>query len=252
MLSHLIWSSSIVLGILLLVRGFQTRLFLKYPFFFGYVSFVLLFDDVVSFFISRWDRHLYIYTFWITEFIGVLIGCGVVFEIYRIGLARYPGTARMARNALALVFVVAAAKGLLDATNSSVWWLEANTLEVERMLRTVQAVAIVTLAVVFLIYSISFGKNLRGILLGYGLYVSGLAVSLTFFPGEGHGFWWHALSASYLVAFLPWLVYLWTFREVKVEEPDADALDRDYQTVANTTRQRLQAERGQLARAARP
>lgn len=250
MLSHLIWSSSIVLGILLLVRGLQTRLAWKYPFFFGYLSFVLL-SDIASFFVRRWNQHVYGYTFWITEFVGVLIGCGVVFEIYRIGLARYPGTARMARNALALVFVVAAAKALVDATNSSVWWLKANTLELERMLRTVQAVAIVTLAVVFLIYSISFGKNLRGILLGYGLYVSGLAVSLTFFPGEGHGFWWHALSASYVVAFLPWLVGLWTFREVKVEEPDVDGLDRDYQTVAKTTRQRLQAERGQLARAVR-
>jgi len=250
MLSQLIWSSSIVLGILLLVRGLQTRLVSQYPFFFGYVCFVL-FGDIISFFISHWNQHVYLYAFWITEFVGLLLGCLVVFEIYRIGLAGYPGTTRMARNALALLFVVAAAKGLVDTVSSPGWWLKPNTIELERMLRTTEALAIVTLALVCLIYSISFGKNLRGILLGYGLYVSALAVSLTFFPGEGHGFWWHALSASYVVAFFPWLIHLWSFQKVQVVEPAAEGTDRDYQTVAKATRQRLQGERGQLARAVR-
>jgi hypothetical protein len=56
-----------------------------------------------------------------TEFLGLAGGSLVVFEIYRVSLAAYPGAARMARNALAFVFLTAMAKGLGDAAGSTGW-----------------------------------------------------------------------------------------------------------------------------------
>ena len=252
MLSHVIWWSSMALEALLLIRGLQTRLALRYPLFFAYISFVFLFEDVLSFLIERWNPQLYSYTFWATEFIGVVIGCGVVLEVYRISLARYPGTARMARNALALVFLLAAAKGFVAAAHDPRWWPQANTLEIERVLRTIQAFAIVALVAVFLIYSIPFGRNLRGILVGYGLHVSLAAICLTFAPGTGKGFWFYGLSASFPFILLTWLVHLWSYQETAVAAPEAGELETDYQRVADATRRGLIAARGQLAKAVRP
>jgi hypothetical protein len=251
MLTQAIWWSSIVLETLLLIRGLQTRLVLRYPFFFGYVSFVLFFEDILSIFVQRWNQHLYTYMFWATEFIGVVIGCGVVFEIYRSGLARYPGTARMARNVLAFVFALAAARALITAANDPQWWLQANTLEIARVLRTVQALAILALVAVLLFYSIPFGRNLRGILLGYGTYVSVLAVCLAFAHPTGRDFVFYALSASFSIALFTWLTHLWSYSENPALELSGNQLEIDYQRAAAATRRRLQAVRGQLARAVR-
>src|SRR5262249_45615568 len=153
MLSQLIWWSSILLEVLVLVRGLQTKLALRYPLFYGYVAFVLFFEDLASYLIGHFIPGLYHYSYWVTEFVGLIIGCGVVFEIYRMGLQRFPGTARMARNALALVFALAVAKGILSASSHSQWWLAADTMSVERILRIVQAVAVLALAVAFLLYA---------------------------------------------------------------------------------------------------
>jgi hypothetical protein len=251
MLSQLIWWSSIALEILLLIRGLQTRLAFRYPIFFSYVAFVLICEDFLSVVMRHWNRQVYAYTYWATEFVGVMIGCAVVFEIYREGLSHYPGTARMARNFLGLIFLLAIAKGLVAAVNDPRWWLVANTIEIERVLRTVQALAIGALVAVSLLYSIRFGRNLRGILFGYGLFVSVLAVCLSFVTLGQHNFWFYAGSASYLVALVAWNSHLWSYSRGAVVETAGSQLEIDYQRVAAATRRRLQAARGQLAKAVR-
>jgi len=256
MLSQFIWWSSIVLAFLVLIRGLQTKLAYHYPVFYGYVAYVLFFEDITSYVTQRVPA-LYFYVYWITEFVGVFVGCAVVFEIYRIGLHRYPGTARMARNALALIFVLALAKALVVAANDPRWWVEANRLEIERVLRTVQAIAVAALAAVCLIYAIPFGKNLRGILLGYGLYVGVLSVCLTFVPVQGHNFWWYASSTCYPVALAIWLTHLWSYQESlapgstdNYSGSHSDS-DGDYQETASATRRRLQTARGDLVKVVR-
>jgi peptidoglycan/LPS O-acetylase OafA/YrhL len=163
----------------------------------------------------------------------------------------------MARNALAVIFALALAKALVTAADDPSWWLKANTLEIERILRTVQAVAVAALAGVCLLYAIPFRKNLRGILLGYGLFVGVLAVCLTFVPTQGHDFWWYAYSACYPVALAIWLVHLWSYTENWVPAPTDSSAGADggsgnaYQRTAAATRRRLQTARGDLVKAVR-
>jgi hypothetical protein len=250
MLSQAIWAVSIALEVLLLGRGLQAKLAFRYPAFYSYISFVLV-QDLLRFIAYRWNSQVYSYTYWTTEFLSVLIACAVVFEIYRAGLAVYPGTARMARNALAFVFVLALVKGLAAAANDPRWWLEAGTLEIERTLRTVQAIAIVALVSLFLLYSIPFRTNLRGILLGYGSFVGLRVVCLTFVPAAGEDFWFYAYSASYPAVLGIWLAHLWSCNEVPDSAPATGRLENDYQRIAAATRRRLLAARGQLAKAVR-
>jgi len=173
MLVQVIWWSGISLEIFLLVRAFKVRLWARYPAFYTYISFVCL-QSLLRFSIFHLRSQLYPPVYWITEWLGVLIGCGVVFEVYRVGLAAYPGTARMARNLLGFVFVMAFAKAVAETWNDPHWWLIATTLDLERLLRTVQCLAILALVVLFLFYAIPFGRNLRGILVGYGLFAASI------------------------------------------------------------------------------
>lgn len=248
MLSQFIWSASIALEILLLTRGFQQRLTPKYPIFYSYIAFVL-FEEVVSFVAQR-NAHVYLYTYWITEFVGVLIGCGIVFEIYRIGLSAYPGTARMARWLLTGLFAIAAVKTIVTMVNYPGSWLSATPVEIEGAIRAVQGLAIVSLVALFLFYSIPFGRNLRGILLGYGLFVSWSIVCLTFASGanKAETVWAYTYSGSYLVALGLWSAHLWSYQPNPLPKGVVH-LEQEYQRVAATTQRRLREARGYLAKA---
>src|SRR6266849_1876620 len=195
MLSQLIGWGGITLEVLLLVRGLKGKLAFRYPVFYSYISFVL-FQDLLSFVVDRWYHQYYRNVYWFTEFLALLFGCAVVFEIYRVGLAAFPGTARMARNALALVFALAVAIGLAQAWTDPRWWMQAATTDIEGAMRAVEALAIIVLVALFLFYSIPVGKNLRGILLGYGLFVGASVLSLEFVSTADSAFH-HFLSAAY-------------------------------------------------------
>ncbi len=249
MLGQLIWWSGNALEVFVLARGVRGRLISRYPVFYTYILFVLL-QSPIRLLPYRWYRPLYAPVYWATEFLGLAMGCWIVFEIYRVALAAYPGTAKMARKILAFLFALAVAKAAVALWNDPRVLLQATPLQVERALRTVQAIAILGLVAVFASYSIPFGRNLRGILLGYGLFVAERVVCLTFVPSQGHHFWFYAYSACYVVALSLWLGHLWSYQAI----PQATAsvqLEQEYQTIAEGTLRRLEAMRIYVRKAVR-
>src|SRR5260370_35989144 len=131
---------------------------------------------------------------------GLAMGCLVALEIYRVSLAALPGTARMARKILLFLFVLARTKAVAALWSDPHLLAETTPLQMERALRTVQAISIVALVTVFAFYSIPFGRNLRGILLGYGLFIGERVICLTFVSVARPDFWFFADSASYVAA----------------------------------------------------
>ena len=249
MFGLVIWCSGIALELLLLVRGLQGKLFGRYPVFYAYVFFVWM-QSLLRFSIYHLRPQLYLPVYWITEYLAILIGCAVVFEIFRVGLAAYPGTARMARNLLAFLFVMAVTKGLVGTWNDPHWWSATTTIEFERALRTVQSLAIIALVVLFLFYSIPFGRNLRGILLGYGLFMGISVIQLTFVTNDGgrfYTFWTHVNPGSYLGVLGLWAVHLWSYAP-NPEPRRAVHLEAQYQKIAAATIRRLREGRGYLAK----
>jgi hypothetical protein len=249
MVGQAIWWSGIALELLLLVRGLQGKLLARYPVFYVYILFVWM-QSLLRFSIYHTYPQLYVPVYWITEYSGVLIGCGVVFEIFRVGLVAYPGTARMARKLVAFMFVMALTKGLVDTWNNPHWWSITTTIEFERALRTAQSLAIIALVVLSLFYSIPFGRNLRGVLLGYGLFVGESIVWLTFDSAGGEKFreyWSNVHPASYFVVLGVWTVHLWSYAP-NPEPKRAVRLEEQYQRIAATTSRRLREGRGYLAK----
>jgi hypothetical protein len=253
MMTQAIWWAAICLEAVLFFRGFRQRLVFKYPVFYFYIAFVLL-EDLLRFYIYGWHPDIYPQAYWITEFFGLVIGSCVVFEIYRSGLSAYPGTARMARNLLLLVFALTFAKVLVNISYGSLWWPAETTVELERNLRIVQASALIALITLFLLYAIPLGRNLKGILSGYSVYIAVTIVQLTLIPHFGNSIqriWFYVYSASYLIALCIWTRGLWS-HELSPSRKPSTQLEFDYDAVRALTRRRLQEIRASLGRAVRP
>src|ERR1700761_936414 len=249
MISLLIWSISIALELLLVGRGVQQGLFRRYPIFFSYISFVLVSDAVL--FTVHFSQGTYLYLYWITEFLGLVLGCLVFFEFYRVALNPYPGTARVARFLLAILFIGAMIKTIVSTASIPRWWFDVTPVQAEGFLRICQLLAILALTVLLLFYSIPFGKNLRGILLGYGFFVSWSVVCLAL-AGAGiakaESFWSYTYPISYVLSVVVWAVHLWSYQPNPV--PDRSIpLEQEYQRVAAATQRRLHTARGYLAKA---
>lgn len=249
MLSLSIWLVGIVFELALLFRGAQHGLLRRYPIFYSYISFVLL-NDTLLFAIHLPPRP-YLYYYWFSEFFSLVLGCLVFLEFYRVALREYPGTARMARALLSVLFLLAMLKTVVTTVNVHQWWFNATPAQVEGVLRVCQLLAILSLTVLVLFYSVPLGKNLRGILLGYGLFVGWSVVCLALVAAgvaKANTLWSFTFPFSYLISLIVWTVYLWSYQPNPV--PDrAIPLEQDYLRVAAATQRRLHNARGYLAKA---
>ena len=250
MLDQFIWWGGIATEILLLVRGLQTKLVSRYPVFYLYIFFVLS-QSFLRLYVYQWKRSFYRYTYWSTEFVSILVGCGVVFEIFRVGLRAYPGASRMARNSLLLLFVVALVVAAANTANDPRWWAEAAVTEIQRTMRMVQALSLLALVLLFLHYSIPFGRNLRGILFGYGLFVAASVIWLTFaYTGSGRfrNFWSYLYPFCYGISLLVWIGHLWGYRP-NPQTKESAQFERQYERIAAATKRHLQEARSYLDKA---
>jgi hypothetical protein len=253
MLTMAIWWLGILLESLILVRGLEIRLVRQFPVFYSYILFVFL-EELLRFSVYRWYPLHYFQVYWITQFLSLVIGSAVILEIYRVGLRGFPGTARMTRYLLLIVFGAIFARTLINPSGSLFVWLAQSSVELERNLRIVQALAILTLVTAFLWYAVPFGRNLRGILLGYGLFLALGIIQLTLMSdnwGAARVYWSYAQSTSYLIVLIMWTGALWS-PHLAPETGPAMQLEDDYLALVASTRGQLQrtlARLGWMARA---
>jgi hypothetical protein len=247
-----IWSVGTVLEILLLVRAYQGKLVSHFPVFYTYLLFITV-DDLLRIAVYRWFPSDYFQVYWITQFLSLVIGSGIIFEIYRVALSSFPGAARMSRYLLFVVFGAVFARAIVVRSAGLISWLASSSLMLERNLRIVQALAILTLVTLFLWYAIPFGRNLKGILIGYSLFI---AVSITQFVlwirhwNAITSYWPHVESVSYLLVLGIWATMLWSFRPAPQEKQGA-CLETDYELVLSSTRNQFRRTLARLGWAAR-
>lgn len=252
MLSMVIWCVAFFLEALLLTRGLQTKLVRWFPIFYSYILFVLL-EEILRFAAYRISPNDYAQVYWITQFLGLLIGSAIIFETYRVGLARFPGAARMARRLLLVVFGAVFAKALLNSSHGLFFWLAATSVGLERSLRIVQEVAILSLLSLFWWYAIPISRNLRGILLGYGLFVAVTILQFTLWPhfrASLGPIWPYAQPICYVGILVFWVSALWR-RALILGVGQEMQLEDDYQRLAASTRAQLERALSRFRWAAR-
>ena len=252
MLTLALWWTGLALELLILVRAAWNGVLRQYPFFGAYLFCVWL-GSLSSYLVYRkWPAH-YAGWFWTFEFAGVLAGYCVMLEIFEKGLGAYPGPRKISRNGALVVFCAIVAFTWLQ------WVVERHTssfltdIEVERNLRTAEAVLLAGFLVLVWHYGIPLTRNLKGIALGYGAYV---AIDVMAQAARSRlGLPFHALFSwirafSYLGALVAWTVALWAYSPVSMPAPPQVA-PPDYGSLAEETRRSLEAARAQLEKVGR-
>ena len=253
MLTQLIFWTCNILEAVLLVRAIRGNYFGKYSLFYAYLLCVFL-QSLARFYIFSWHAGLYPYFYWGTQFIDALMGCGIVFELYRQGLVHYQGAARMARNVIGFVFAVVISKVLASAISGAAWSPETIVFDLERNLRIVQSVLLIVVIGLLYYYAIRPGKNLQGMMLGYGFFLGTSIINLTIRTQVGSSFqklWEYLQPLSYVLVLGIWCAALWSYapRELPVHEPK---LENDYQSLLAQTRTRVAQARNYLSKAIQP
>ena len=240
MVTNVIWFIAVTLEVTILFRAFTNRTLLQYPYFYGYLGYVL-FQDVLRISIYASHRELYQQVYWSTQFVGLLFGCGVVWEIYKLALGPFPGAQRVARYVFGLVALLLVLKAASGIGHPRLNWAISTTVDLERDLRFVQAIAISALLSVFAFYGLSLGRNLRGLTLGYGVFVASSVINLAVRSRLGDGFqrWWQYLQPLlYVVVLLIWCAALWRYSATSSPSHTV-SLAEDYARLVSSTRARL-------------
>lgn len=231
-------SGVFVLGVIL-VRSVPGKSLVRYPLFYAYIASVL-FTSAFFHVASIVKPSLYELFYWKVEFVTLSLGCGVIFDVSKNVFARHVSLDRFVRWIMGIAFGLIFLLVAIHAFVLPHWNPAKNTADLERDLRLAQAVAL--LAIVFLTqyYDIEIGKNMKGMILGFGVYVGASVISLTLLLFVGDRFNYASAiiqPSSYVAALLIWAVALWSYAPVPA--PPLRSADADYKRLAGSTRQVL-------------
>jgi hypothetical protein len=217
---------TVSLLVLLLIRAVIGGTLKVYPYFYSYASLVLVRTAVgIS---VKWSAGAYRTFYWAGEWMSLLLGLGVTWEIYRKVLARYPGVRRLAFMLLSLIFVLV---GLVSAAGQGEG--PFSVLALERDVRTVQAIVLLILFALVAYYAVPLGKNARGIAIGYifGVAISVFNLGLANFAGAGYYWLWNRSRAlQFTLTLLIWCATLWKYQPEPV--PSNEDVEHDYEWVS--------------------
>jgi hypothetical protein len=251
MLSLLPWPAGLFFELLLLVGSVQIKTFTKYFYFYAYVSCIFAVSTGL-YIVHSMSPSFYEAWYWPTQFAALMTGCGVVLEIVRQVLPAYPGAERIARLASCAVFAVTFFYVEWQVARRAEWTTVNATVELERDLRVIEALVLTTVLAIVFYYRIELGKNVTGMIVGFGAYVGVSVATLALRSFLGPRF--NAVGGdlqpiSYFFALIVWTVALWSCSP----NPDPPGGGRGgdgggrYDALVDGTRARLDSVRSHLS-----
>jgi len=243
--------AGLLLQLGMLLRGVVEKLPAKYPFFYAYL-FSTFAAASVGLALWKFSPESYQRSYWILQFGTLLIGCGIILEIFRHALSPYRGAEKFATAVVVFTFGVVFCFAI--AYRFAVSSPARALFELERNVRTVQALFLCGILAVVSYYRIPIGKNLKGMISGYGLYIvtSLFTLAIRAYAGPQFNSAWNLIQPlSFDLSLTIWLIALWSFHPNPAPDP-AIPLENDYEALAARTRRTLAAMRSHLTRTARP
>jgi hypothetical protein len=255
LLAQSVWWGTNTLEGLLLFRAVRGRFFWKFPVFYLYLylSYVLV-ESLLRFYFYVFRPDLFSSVYWSSQFVSVTVGYGVIWEIFRRALADYPGAARVARVFLLMLLTLVLCKVFLNVLGGSVFSPARTSADLERYLRVIQALLLSTIVSLLAYYAIPTGRNLKGMILGYGFFIGMSVMHLALRSYLGDAFqpvWKHLGWVSYSIALVIWCSTLWSYQPSPQPSSEVE-LERDYERLASRTAKLLTQARANLVRVIRP
>jgi hypothetical protein len=168
-----LWFLALALQLILVIVLVAKQTLRKFPIFFAYTVFCFL-AAALEYAVHS-SRVLYFYTYWTCEGIGLLLGFGVVYEIFKTLLVPYPALRRVATvifQASVLLLVILGIVVVLARPSAVQNGLMAFVLVAEESTRVVE----LGLLMFLFLFSSAFGLHWRqsvfGITLGLGLFAA--------------------------------------------------------------------------------
>jgi hypothetical protein len=216
-----------------LFRAWKGHLFARYPYFYGYVGCVFC-SSLVRVFLWAAFPRAYRPVYWISEFISVICGFGVTWEIYARVLAPYRGVSKMARSVFGVLLVAVLAKTTPELWGDPLRRLGPTTAELEGNMRVLQALLLLSILGLVVQYSVPIGRNIRSMLMGYGSYIGWSALTLSLYSRWGdNGSVLDLLRRfGYTVTLAMWAVGMWSYSPNLA--PD-NSLECDYDRISEHT-----------------
>lgn len=235
-----------LLRVLILFRGYKARILGVYGWFYTYIASSLLADVLIN--VARIDYPgIYAPVYWACQFATLAVGCGLVLEIFRHVLEAYPGAERFARSVSLVTFAVIFLAGF-TFPRSGPLGLQAVSIEIERDVRSAQILFFVAILAVIFYYLIPLGRNMHGMIAGYGIYLFASLTTLAFREYVGRDFdriWRVVQPLSFDLSLLVWLIALWSFDD-NPNPKGGKRIEADYEALAALVKAKLQALRSHL------
>lgn len=247
-LTRLMWGAAVLLLALLLLLAVRGKFLAKYPIFYSYLSLLLGISLLgMHVYISQPEEYLIFY--WNTQFVSVAASFCVIWELYTQVLKHYPGTGKIARAVNSFFFLAVLGEALLRAIMDPMD-LVRSVAALERNLRAVEALLLLVLLALVRYYLIPLGRNVQGVILGYGfsLATSTALLALYSYLGTSFQVWWQYLQQVCALATLGiFTATLWSYHPNP--EPEAEiGLERDYAMFAEQTARAITNARRHLIR----
>jgi hypothetical protein len=253
MLSSTIWLAGIALEALLLFRAVRAKLAFRYLHFYLYILSLFLSDGLIYWAdaaklasADKWS--------WYAGFLSLFLGCGIVLEIFRNVLSSYAGVEKFARVA-SYVFLgaVICFAVVYPAVAPSATAARALFIRLQRDFLAVQGILLIVVTQLMAYYAIPIGRNLKGMILGYGQMLAFTLAGLALRAYIGHSFqfaWTMLQQLSYLAALVIWLIALWSYIPNPVPASRMNP-DGDYDGLAARTRNMVGAAGSSLVKVER-
>jgi hypothetical protein len=244
-LTYYLWLITLGLKGCLVGLSLRRGLFARFPGFFSYLtlSTSLGFLRLYTYTFSR-SAHLELY--WWTQFLILASEFIVIWEIFSLSLRHYPGVRKFARMSVTAAFSLVAVQFIASSLTGQ---FAKGVMGLERNMRAVEVALLIPLVLLAMYYGLRLGRNLTGLILGYGLYTTSNMVALYLHTalGPGSQIWLNPFRGMCeIFTVLIWLTALRTFYPAPA--PAAQLLEEDYAAVAARTSQLIARARAQIAR----